>query len=109
MPKPDKDLALQALLAKAHVDRLQVKTDLHHLKEGLTPEAIKSGVVNAGAQAFAGAMPQANNAFRYLHRYPGLSLGIAKMLLRLTEADNVIIRTFGLGAASWFIYNRYKK
>ena len=109
MSNHDDDLALQALLTKAHIDRLQVKADWHHLKQGLTPEAIKANVVNTGANAFADMMPKANSVFHYLQKYPGLSLGIAKTLLRLTKVDNAIIRTVGLGVASWFIYNRFKK
>lgn len=109
MNKEQQQLEVQTLLLKAQLDREQLKQATMQLQHSLKPETIKSNIVNAGSQTIANVMPSVPLAFDFLQRHPGLSLSIAKALMRLARTRSSVVRTLALGAASWFVYNRFQQ
>ncbi len=109
MNKEQHPLEMQALLLKAQLDRVQLKQATQRFQENLQPEVIKDAIVSAGSQKVAGLLPSVPAAFDLLQKYPGLSFSIAKSLMRVAQARSGLVKTLALGAASWFIYNRFQK
>ncbi|MDY3330475.1 MAG: hypothetical protein SOX43_00765 [Pelistega sp.] len=109
MNKEQQQLQIQTLLLKAQLDRVQLKQATQQLQQNLKPATIKANIVSAGSQTFANVLPTVPAAFDFLQKYPGLSLSIAKGLMRLARTRSGIVRTIALGAASWFVYNRFQK
>lgn len=107
--KQDVPLEIQLLLAKAQLDRFQLKKACRQFQENLNVDTIKNNVVQAGAQAFTNILPSAPAVFDILQKYPSLSFSIAKTLLRIAGTKTGILKTLAIGVASWFIYNRFQK
>lgn len=107
--KEQQMLQLQALVLNAQLERIQLKKDLQKLAQHASPEALSSRLVGAGSQALADVLPSMPTFFNFLRKYPGLSVSIAKTLLRTASSSNKWVAAIALGLSSWFVYHRFQE
>lgn len=105
----DEQLRLQTLLLRAQLERVQLKKDAYKLIQQVSPEHLSSRLVGAGSQALADVLPSMPTLFDILRKYPGLSVSVAKSLLRLASSPNKWVAMVALGLSSWFVYHRFQE
>lgn len=105
----DEQLRLQTLLLRAQLERTQLKRDAQRLAHHVSPEELSSRLVGAGSQALADVLPSMPTLFDLLRKYPGLSVSVAKSLLKLASSSNKWVATLALGLSSWFVYHRFQE
>lgn len=107
-PKLKKSFRKQLLTARVLAEREQLRQDVNTLGHSLSPEAIKTALLDAGSETLMSLTRKRSGIFSLIENNPLVSLTVARFLLRASKSRSAIIKPLALAATSWFVYNKFR-
>ncbi|MGO1767306.1 hypothetical protein CAP48_07615 [Advenella sp. S44] len=107
-PALKKPLRKTLLAARILAEREQLRQDVHALGHSVSPEAIKTALLDAGSETLMGMTRKRSSIFALIEKNPLISLSVARFLLRVAKSRSALIKPLALAATSWFVYNKFR-
>lgn len=103
-----KSLRKALLTARVLAEREQLRQDVNALGHSLSPDAIKTALLDAGGETLMGLTRRRSGLFSLIEKNPMVSLTVARFLLRAAKSRSALIKPIALAATSWFVYNKFR-
>jgi len=107
-PVLKKPLRKALLTARVLAEREQLRQDVNALGHSLSPEAIKTALLDACGETLMSFTRRRSGLFSLIEKNPLVSLTIARFLLRAAKSRSALIKPIALAATSWFVYNKFR-
>lgn len=107
-PVLKKPLRKALLTARVLAEREQLRQDVNALGHSLSPDAIKTALLDAGGETLMGFTRRRSGLFSLIEKNPLVSLTVARFLLRAAKSRSALIKPIALAATSWFVYNKFR-
>ncbi|HBP29203.1 MAG: hypothetical protein ACTIKR_14155 [Advenella sp.] len=107
-PVLKKPLRKALLTARVLAEREQLRQDVSVLGHSLSPDAIKTALLDAGGETLMSFTRRRSGFFSLIEKNPLVSLTIARFLLRAAKSRSALIKPIALAATSWFVYNKFQ-
>ena len=107
-PVHKKPLRKALLMARVLAEREQLRQDVNALGHSLSPDAIKTALLDAGGETLMGLTRRRSGLFSLIEKNPLVSLTVARFLLRAARSRSALIKPIALAATSWFVYNKFR-
>lgn len=107
-PVLKKPLRKALLTARVLAEREQLRQDMNALGHSLSPDAIKTALLDAGGETLMSFTRRRSGLFSLIEKNPLVSLTIARFLLRAAKSRSALIKPIALAATSWFVYNKFR-
>ncbi len=107
-PAMKKAFRKQLLTARVLAEREQLRQDINALGHSMSPEAIKTALLDMGSGTLMSLTRKRSGVFSLIEKNPMVSLAIARFLLRASKSRSALIKPLALAATSWFVYNKFR-
>lgn len=107
-PVLKKSFRKQLLTARVLAEREQLRQDVNALGHSVSPDAIKTALLDAGSETLMSLTRTRSGIFSLIEKNPMISLTVARFLLRATKSRSMLIKPLALAATSWFVYNKFR-